>query len=70
MIIHYFIAIDVLVVLLSFLVAGVLYGMGPQAAAAKLGISVPAASQITNAFFDRFKEVKRWVAAVKRLTIF
>ena len=44
---------------------GVLYGMGPQLAAARLGISVAAVNKITHSFFDRFQTVKKWMNDVK-----
>ncbi|KAJ1416206.1 hypothetical protein B484DRAFT_482002 [Ochromonadaceae sp. CCMP2298] len=37
---------------------GVLYGMGPAAAAAKLNIEVSAAARITQSFFNHFKQMK------------
>eukprot|EP01041_Mallomonas_annulata_P005934 gene5934-11971_t len=46
---------------------GVIYGMGPQAAAAKLGISVATVKTITEAFFDRFKAVKAWLQEIRNL---
>lgn len=46
-------------------VSGVLYGMGPQAAAAKLSISVEAASGITQTFFDNFKQIRTWIQQIK-----
>lgn len=45
---------------------GVLYGMGPQATAAKLGIDVAAANQITHSFFNHFKKMKTWISHIKR----
>ena len=55
-----FIVVDVL----TFL-TGVLYGMGSQAAAVKLGIDVASASRITQAFFDHFKQIKVWIQQIK-----
>lgn len=46
---------------------GVLYGMGPQAAAARLGIDINTASKITNSFFNNFPQVKSWIQRVKLL---
>lgn len=40
--------------------------MGPQTAAAKLGIDFSAAVAITNAFFKHFGQVKNWMQYVKR----
>jgi DNA polymerase I-like protein with 3'-5' exonuclease and polymerase domains len=48
------------------MLAGVLYGMGTQATAAKLGIDVARASSIISTFFDRFKQIKVWIQRVKR----
>lgn len=45
---------------------GVMYGMGPQAAANKLNISVPAVKNITGQFFRQFSGVRDWMASVKR----
>ena len=39
--------------------------MGPQAAAAKLSISVEAASRITQTFFDNFKQIRTWIQQIK-----
>jgi len=44
---------------------GVLYGMGPAAAAAKLNIEVSAAARITQSFFNHFKQMKAWTAKIK-----
>lgn len=45
---------------------GVLYGMGAQATAAKLGIDVASANQITSSFFRHFKNMKAWIQSIKR----
>ena len=44
---------------------GVIYGMGAPAAAARLNISVPQATQIMNNFFQRFFKVKAWIEATR-----
>ena len=44
---------------------GVIYGMGSQAAANKLKISIPAVKQITNQFFHQFNRVQQWMQQVK-----
>ena len=44
---------------------GVIYGMGAQAAANKLKITVPAVKQITNQFFHQFNRVQQWMQQVK-----
>jgi DNA polymerase I-like protein with 3'-5' exonuclease and polymerase domains len=52
--------------MVCFVLAGVLYGMGTQATATKLGIDVARASSIISTFFDRFKQIKVWIQRVKR----
>jgi DNA polymerase I-like protein with 3'-5' exonuclease and polymerase domains len=49
---------------LSF-AAGVIYGMGPHAMAAKLGLSAAEASQISRRFFDTFRQMKDWIFRLK-----
>jgi DNA polymerase I-like protein with 3'-5' exonuclease and polymerase domains len=44
---------------------GVIYGMGAQAMAARLGIQVGDAQHIMQAFFDRFNHVQAWMHRVK-----
>jgi len=44
---------------------GVIYGMGPQAAASKLGLDVPAVNKITHAFFEKFRSIKSWLQQIK-----
>lgn len=44
---------------------GVLYGMGPQAAAAKLGITVQSVNTILQSFYRKFNTVKKWISDVK-----
>lgn len=46
--------------------AGVLYGMGAQATASKLGIEVAVASKITQTFFDHFRQIRSWIQQIKR----
>jgi DNA polymerase-1 len=45
---------------------GVIYGMGPQAMAAKLGLTANEASRIMKRFFDTFHGMKEWMNGVKR----
>lgn len=43
--------------------------MGPALAASKLGIDVAAANRITNAFFNKYKDMKLWMTKIKRLLL-
>ena len=61
--------VHILMFLTTFAVPGVLYGMGPQAAAAKLSISVEAASRITQTFFDNFKQIRTWIQQIKAYVV-
>lgn len=45
---------------------GCIYGMGPVAAAAKLGIDVSTVSRITSAFFRHFSGVRQWIQRTKQ----
>jgi DNA polymerase-1 len=49
--------------------AGVIYGMGAQATASKLGIAVAQASRITQSFFDHFRQMRSWIQQIKRCEI-
>jgi DNA polymerase I len=44
---------------------GVVYGMGPQAAAARLNIDVVTAAKISNSFLNSFPQVRTWIQKVK-----
>jgi DNA polymerase I-like protein with 3'-5' exonuclease and polymerase domains len=44
----------------------VIYGMGAQATASKLGIEVAQASRITQSFFDHFRQMRSWIQQIKR----
>jgi hypothetical protein len=45
---------------------GTIYGMGPALAASKLGIDVAAANRVTNAFFNKYKDMKLWMMKIKK----
>lgn len=47
-------------------IVGTIYGMGPALAASKLGIDVAAANRITNAFFNKYKDMKLWMMKIKK----
>eukprot|EP00602_Paraphysomonas_sp_CaronLab_P012565 CAMPEP_0185040530 /NCGR_PEP_ID=MMETSP1103-20130426/38727_1 /TAXON_ID=36769 /ORGANISM="Paraphysomonas bandaiensis, Strain Caron Lab Isolate" /LENGTH=774 /DNA_ID=CAMNT_0027579881 /DNA_START=309 /DNA_END=2633 /DNA_ORIENTATION=+ len=44
---------------------GVIYGMGPQAAAARLNIDVPTVNSIIRSFYGKFNTVKQWISNTK-----
>lgn len=48
-----------------YILLGVLYGMGAQATASKLGIDIASASRITQSFFDNFRTMKAWILQIK-----
>ncbi|TRZ82670.1 hypothetical protein D4R86_01500 [bacterium] len=48
-------------------VLGTLYGMGPKALAAKLGVGVRKAEEIQNKFFSTFKDAQKFIKETKRL---
>jgi hypothetical protein len=45
---------------------GCIYGMGPQAAAARLGIEVATVSCITQSFFQHFRGVLQWIRRIRQ----
>eukprot|EP01033_Poteriospumella_lacustris_P014690 gene14690-10503_t len=45
---------------------GCIYGMGPVAAAARLGIDVATVSQITTSFFRSFRGVSQWIQRIRQ----
>ena len=49
------------------LISGTIYGMGPALAASKLGIDVASANRITNAFFNKYKDMRLWMMKIKKL---
>mmetsp|Transcript_18913 Transcript_18913/g.31578 ORF Transcript_18913/g.31578 Transcript_18913/m.31578 type:complete len:795 (-) Transcript_18913:1444-3828(-) len=44
---------------------GTMYGMGPHAAATKLGISYQDARSIVDSFYNKFRNVKSWIEYIK-----